>query len=170
MKNNNDTYNNSSSGSSSGDNYSSNNQQYQSSITSEYETKPSEGIKSFEDYNKKIKEEKGNRNEVVVEEEEFKIFVGNLSPKCSDNQLKEAFKECGEILNVVRPVYKDTGRLKNFAFIFFTNEESMKEALKFNGTEFFNKIIAVNTTLKKEDREKREEERIEFLMRDQSNT
>eukprot|EP01080_Neovahlkampfia_damariscottae_P011495 gene11495-4659_t len=104
------------------------------------------------------------------EEEEFKIFIGNLSPNCSDQQLKESFSECGEVINVVRPVYKDTGRLKNFAFIFFTNEESMKEALKFNDTLFFNKTIKVNTTLKKEEREKREEERIEFLMRDQSNT
>jgi RNA recognition motif-containing protein len=131
-------------------------------------------IEESKDKNQKKSEPKiePKQEQVQVQEQlerkndEFKVFVGNLNPKCSDKELRETFQECGELLEVVRPTWKDTGRLKNFAFLFFTDSQSVENALKWNGTPFYNQALNINIPTKDGDRPKEEEKVKEFLMRD----
>jgi RNA recognition motif-containing protein len=118
-----------------------------------------EKIEKFSEYKERIQTEEQERKS-----EDFKVFVGNLNPKCSEKEIREVFQECGEVLDVVRPQWKDTGRLKNFAFIFFGDSQSVENALKWNGTPFYNQNLNINIPTK--DKPKEEEKVQEFLMRD----
>lgn len=73
------------------------------------------------------------------------IYVGNLSYKLSEDDLKQIFEEFGEITSVKIIKDKYSGRSKGFAFVEMAEDADAKAAIdKLNGTELDSRKIVVN--------------------------
>jgi RNA recognition motif-containing protein len=65
-----------------------------------------------------------------------KLFVGNLSPKTTGEQLTRFFSSAGLVASVRMPLDRQTGRARGFAFVEFSSKEQAEQALKvFDGRE-----------------------------------
>lgn len=59
-----------------------------------------------------------------------KIFVGGLTPDLTDDQIKNYFSQLGSVTECEMPFDKTKNQRKNFCFVTFEREETMKELLK----------------------------------------
>ena len=59
-----------------------------------------------------------------------KIFVGGLVPELEDDQIKTYFAQFGNVTDCEMPFDKTKNQRKNFCFVTFEREETMKELLK----------------------------------------
>ena len=64
-----------------------------------------------------------------------KLFVGGLKPEMSDEDIKAAFSQYGNIVDFEMPMDKSKGQRKGFGFITFEKEDTMKELLKVGSVE-----------------------------------
>jgi hypothetical protein len=72
------------------------------------------------------------------------IYVGNLAPDTTDDELREAFAACGEIASV--KIIRDgaTGESRGFGFIEMASEEQAKVAVEqMNGKELKGNALRV---------------------------
>lgn len=74
----------------------------------------------------------------------FKVYVGNLSYRMTEDELHDAFAQFGEIEEAILIKDRATGRLKGFGFVTFTNEEGAKAALSMDGQELQGRKLKVN--------------------------
>ena len=74
---------------------------------------------------------------------EFGIFVGNISYKCNENDLKKFFKDCGKVVDV-RIAKKPDGKLKGFAHVDFENKEAVDKAVGKNGEELQGRALKID--------------------------
>ena len=73
------------------------------------------------------------------------LYVGNLSFKVTDDDLKSNFSEAGEVASAAIIKDKFTGQSKGFGFVEMKTEEGATEAIKkFNGGMLDGKAITVN--------------------------
>ncbi len=73
------------------------------------------------------------------------LYVGNLSFKVTDDDLKANFAEAGEVASASIIKDKFTGQSKGFGFVEMKTEEGATEAIKkFNGGMLDGKAITVN--------------------------
>ena len=73
------------------------------------------------------------------------LYVGNLSYKISDDDLKSNFSEAGEVVSASIIKDKFTGQSKGFGFVEMKTEEGATEAIKqFNNGMLDGKAITVN--------------------------
>jgi cold-inducible RNA-binding protein len=73
------------------------------------------------------------------------LYVGNLSYKVTDDDLKTNFSEAGEVVSASIIKDKFTGQSKGFGFVEMKTEEGATEAIKkFNGGMLDGKAITVN--------------------------
>lgn len=73
------------------------------------------------------------------------LYVGNLSYKITDDDLKSNFSEAGEVLSATIIKDKFSGQSKGFGFVEMKTEEGAAEAIKkFNGGVLDGKTITVN--------------------------
>lgn len=73
------------------------------------------------------------------------IYVGNLSYKVDENDLKEIFAEYGEVSSVKIITDKYSGRSKGFGFITMENDDEAKHAINdLNDREFDSRKLVVN--------------------------
>ncbi len=73
------------------------------------------------------------------------IYIGNLHYNVNEEELKEIFKEYGEVMSVTIITDKYTGRSKGFGFIEMLNDEEASKAIdNLNGTELRGRKIIVN--------------------------
>ena len=73
------------------------------------------------------------------------LYVGNLSYKVSDEDLKSNFSEAGEVVSATIIKDKFSGQSKGFGFVEMKTEEGAAEAIKkFNGGTLDGKAITVN--------------------------
>ncbi|MBN1470843.1 MAG: RNA-binding protein [Syntrophaceae bacterium] len=73
------------------------------------------------------------------------LYVGNLSYKITDEDLKSNFSEAGEVVTASIIKDKFTGQSKGFGFVEMKTEEGATEAIKkFNGGTLDGKSIVVN--------------------------
>jgi len=74
-----------------------------------------------------------------------KIFVGNLSWGTTDDSLRTAFEQFGEVVEAKVITERDTGRSRGFAFVTFSNDEDAAAAMeKMDGTELDGRPLRVN--------------------------
>ena len=59
-----------------------------------------------------------------------KIFIGGLTPEMSDDEIKNYFSQFGTVTECEMPFDKTKNQRKNFCFVTFEREETMKEVLK----------------------------------------
>ncbi|MFS8854947.1 RNA-binding protein, partial [Synechococcus sp. H55.2] len=57
------------------------------------------------------------------------IFVGNLSFKASEEDLRLVFAEYGTVKQIKLPVDRETGRKRGFAFVELENEADEQKAI-----------------------------------------
>ena len=73
------------------------------------------------------------------------LYVGNLSYKITDEDLKANFSEAGEVASATVIKDKFTGQSKGFGFVEMKTEEGATEAIKkFSGGTLDGKTITVN--------------------------
>ena len=73
------------------------------------------------------------------------LYVGNVSFKVTDEDLKTNFTEAGEVVSASIIKDKFTGQSKGFGFVEMKTEEGATEAIKkFNGGMLDGKAITVN--------------------------
>jgi RNA recognition motif-containing protein len=85
----------------------------------------------------------GNNGGKKGPQSEFGIFVGNISYKCTENDLKKFFKDCGKVLDV-RLAKKPDGKLKGFAHVDFETKEGVDKAVEKNGEELQGRALKID--------------------------
>ncbi|MCG8652696.1 MAG: RNA-binding protein [Pirellulales bacterium] len=73
------------------------------------------------------------------------IYVGDLSFKASDDDLRSAFEQFGEVTSVNIIMDRETGRSRGFAFVEMSDGEQAKEAIEnLDGTAICGRNVKVN--------------------------
>lgn len=85
-----------------------------------------------------------------------KVYVGNISFKATEDDIRELFTKFGEIESVKIITDGQTGRPKGFGFVEMTSEEATEKAITaLNGTVFMERTLSVAEAKPQEPREKR---------------
>jgi RNA recognition motif-containing protein len=80
-----------------------------------------------------------------------KLFVGNISFKMNEEDLKDLFSSSGKVVSVAIPTDRETGRKRGFAFVEMENQEDAQAAIdSFNGKTIEGREIVVNASRPKE--------------------
>lgn len=81
-----------------------------------------------------------------------KLYVGNMSFKTTDADLRAAFEQFGAVTDVYVAMDKMTGRPRGFAFVTMGTAEEAKVAIeKMNGTALDGRPLTVNEARPKEE-------------------
>src|SRR3954465_11480987 len=81
-----------------------------------------------------------------------KLYVGNMSFKTTEADLRDAFGQFGTVTDVYIANDRETGRPRGFAFVTFsTATESKLAAEKMNGPELDGRALNVNEAKPKEE-------------------
>ena len=85
------------------------------------------------------------------------IYVGNLSYKVSEDELKETFTPFGAVESARIITDRDTGRSKGFGFVEMNNDEEGKAAIaELDGKELDGRNLKVNEARPREERPRRQ--------------
>ena len=78
------------------------------------------------------------------------IYVGNLSYKVDDVNLRDVFEEYGDVSSAKIITDKFTGKSKGFGFVEMPNREQAQKAInELNGGTLYSRNIVVNESLPK---------------------
>jgi cold-inducible RNA-binding protein len=81
-----------------------------------------------------------------------KLYVGNMSFKTSEDELRSAFSQFGTVSDVYVAMDKMTGRPRGFAFVTMGSPEEAKVAAeKLNGVDLGGRALTVNEARPKEE-------------------
>jgi len=87
---------------------------------------------------------------------EKKLYVGNISFKATEEDIRELFARSGEVETVKIITDAHTGNPKGFGFVEMATVEDAKKAIdELNGTTFMERAITVAEAKPQEPREKR---------------
>ena len=82
---------------------------------------------------------------------ENKLFVGNISWDSSDDDLRNAFAEYGEVISARIVTDKFTGKSRGFGFVEMATAEEAQAAIEgLNEKDFMGREIAVNVARPRE--------------------
>lgn len=81
-----------------------------------------------------------------------KLFIGNLSFSTTEETLKTAFAEFGEVESVAVITDRETGRSRGFAFVELPEDAAQKAIDGLNGKELDGREISVSVAREREDR------------------
>ena len=82
-----------------------------------------------------------------------RLFVGNLPYQATEDDLRTHFGQVGQPTQIVRPLDRETGRARGFAFVEFAERTVAEEAIKkFDGQLFMGRPLAVSEARAREDR------------------
>jgi len=74
-----------------------------------------------------------------------KLYVGNLSFSCTEEQLKALFAEAGNVTSVRIITDRDSGRSKGFGFVEMSNDTEAAKAIEtLNNRELLGRAISVS--------------------------
>jgi RNA recognition motif-containing protein len=81
-----------------------------------------------------------------------RLFVGNLSYDATEAELREHFSVVGSPSYVYLPTDRESGRLRGFAFVEFSDQAQADEAIRrFNNQPFKGRPLAVNEARARDD-------------------
>ena len=81
-----------------------------------------------------------------------KLYVGNMSFKTTEDDLRNAFGQFGSVTDVYIANDRETGRPRGFAFVTFATAEESKVAIeKMNGVDLDGRQLTVNEAKPKEE-------------------
>ena len=82
-----------------------------------------------------------------------RLFVGNLPYQATEDDLRTHFAQVGNPTQIVRPLDRETGRARGFAFVEYAERPAAEEAIKkFDGQLFMGRPLAVSEARAREDR------------------
>ena len=82
-----------------------------------------------------------------------RLFVGNLPYQATEDDLRTHFAQVGQPTQIVRPLDRETGRARGFAFVEYAERGPAEEAIKkFDGQLFMGRPLAVSEARAREDR------------------
>lgn len=74
-----------------------------------------------------------------------RLFVGNLPYQATEDDLRTHFAQVGQPTQIVRPLDRETGRARGFAFVEYAERAPAEEAIKkFDGQLFMGRPLAVS--------------------------
>ncbi len=74
-----------------------------------------------------------------------RLYVGNISFKVTEDDVKELFSQAGEVVSVKLIKDAATGRLRGFGFVEMASKEEGQKAISMlNGNNFMDRNIVVN--------------------------
>ncbi|HWL16040.1 MAG TPA: RNA-binding protein [Opitutus sp.] len=80
-----------------------------------------------------------------------KLYVGNLSFKTTEADLRDTFGRYGQITDIHVASDRETGRPRGFAFVTFSNDTESRLAVeKMNGVDLDGRSLTVNEAKPKE--------------------
>ncbi len=83
-----------------------------------------------------------------------KLYVGNLSFKSTEDDLRELFSQAGEVTSVKVITDMYSGQSRGFGFVEMgTDEEAQKAVSLLNGKDFMSRALTVNEAKPQERRE-----------------
>ena len=82
----------------------------------------------------------------------MRLFVGNLSYDTTEEGLRAAFEQFGEIEDLAMPHDRETGRPRGFAFVTMPDDAAKKAEEELNGQPLDGRTIQVNEARPREDR------------------
>lgn len=83
-----------------------------------------------------------------------RLYVGNISFKATEDDMKDLFSQMGEVVSVRLIKDEATGRLRGFGFVeMATKEDAQKAISSLNGTTFMERSLVVNEAKPQERRE-----------------
>ena len=74
----------------------------------------------------------------------MKLFVGNLPFRVTEDEVRAQFEQYGEVLSVVLPTDRDTGRPRGFGFVEMGNADAARAMQALNGTNYEGRTLKVN--------------------------
>jgi RNA recognition motif-containing protein len=81
------------------------------------------------------------------------IYVGNLAYSVTEDELRDAFGEFGEVTSVNLIIDRGTGQSKGFGFVEMSDNSAADQAIKsLNGTALNGRNIKVNEAKPREQR------------------
>jgi RNA recognition motif-containing protein len=73
------------------------------------------------------------------------LYVGNLSYDLTEQQLRQAFEDCGEVASVRMITDRETGRPRGFGFVEMADQSGGMNAIdSLNGQELAGRRLVVN--------------------------
>ncbi|CAI2166833.1 17591_t:CDS:2 [Funneliformis geosporum] len=72
------------------------------------------------------------------------IFVGNLAFNITEDQMWETFGEYGQIVSVRLPTHEDSGGLKGFGYVQFSDIDAAQKAMELHGTKICGRPIRLD--------------------------
>ena len=82
-----------------------------------------------------------------------RLFVGNLPYQATEDDLRTHFSQVGQPTQIVRPLDRETGRARGFAFVEYAERAVAEDAIKkFDGQLFMGRPLAVSEARAREDR------------------
>ncbi|MDR3234527.1 MAG: RNA-binding protein [Planctomycetaceae bacterium] len=88
----------------------------------------------------------------------MKIYVGNLSYRTTQDELRQAFEQYGSVTSVEIISDHETGRSKGFGFVEMANNDEASAAIQaLDGAAFGERSLKVNEARPKESRPPRRE-------------
>ena len=86
-----------------------------------------------------------------------KLYVGGLPYSTTEDQLREAFAQAGEVSSAIVIMDKMTGRSKGFGFVEYASDEDATKAIDmWNGKDFGGRTLTVNEARPLEERPRRD--------------
>ncbi|WYL96340.1 MAG: RNA-binding protein [Gloeotrichia echinulata IR180] len=80
------------------------------------------------------------------------IYVGNLSYRATEADLRTVFTDYGEVKRVVLPTDRETGRVRGFAFVDMTEDAQEDAAItELDGAEWMGRKLRVNKAKPREE-------------------
>jgi RNA recognition motif-containing protein len=82
-----------------------------------------------------------------------RLFIGNLPYQATEDDLRTHFSAVGEPTQIVRPLDRETGRARGFAFVEYAERAVAEEAIsRFDGQLFMGRPLAVSEARARDDR------------------
>ena len=86
-----------------------------------------------------------------------KLFVGGIPFRMTDEELRDAFSQAGEVVSVFIPMDRQTGRPRGFAFVEMVDDAGADKAISmFDGKDLGGRTVAVNKARPMEERAPRQ--------------
>ncbi|MBD2305510.1 MULTISPECIES: RNA recognition motif domain-containing protein [unclassified Chroococcidiopsis] len=80
------------------------------------------------------------------------IYVGNLSYRATEEDLRTVFAEYGTIKRIVLPMDRETGRMRGFAFVDMDEDAQEESAIaELDGAEWMGRQLRVNKAKPREE-------------------
>lgn len=73
-----------------------------------------------------------------------KLYIGNLPYSISEDEVKQAFAQFGEVKDIALIKDRETGRPKGFGFVTMDSDESAKNSLEMDGKDLNGRAVRVN--------------------------